>query len=106
MEEHTSRDAYRGFAERYDLTFGGLVEHEPAAAEFFRRLFAENSVRTVLDCACGTGRHLHLFHSLGCEVFGSDLSESMLAQAEKNLAEHGIKPPLCQADYKIKYNCR
>jgi hypothetical protein len=22
-----------------------------------------------LDCACGTGQDLHLFHSLGCEVY-------------------------------------
>ena len=96
------RDTYQDFAERYDLTFGEFTKHEPSVIDFFSKLFTEKKVRTVLDCACGTGRHLHLFHSLGCEVFGSDLSESMLAQAEKNLAEHGIgnKARLSQADYR------
>ena len=54
----------------------------------------------MLDCACGTGHDLVLFHSLGCEVVGSDISESMLAQAHKNLAERGVKVPLHQVDYR------
>jgi glycine/sarcosine N-methyltransferase len=93
-------DLYEGFAERYDLTVGRWDEFDPAVARFFRRLFSENGVRTVLDCACGTGRHLLLFHSLGCQVWGSDVSESMLAQARKNLARYGVEVPLRQADYR------
>jgi glycine/sarcosine N-methyltransferase len=95
-----TRDLYEDFAERYDLAFGQFGTHDPLAVEFFRKLFVANAVSTVLDCACGTGRHVRLFCSLGCEVFGSDLSESMLAQARKNLAECGIEAPLCQADYR------
>ena len=79
-------DAYKGFAERYDLSFGQFGEHEPQIVEFFRRLFAQNNVHTVLDCACGTGRYLLLFHSLECKVWGSDFSEAMLAQARQ---KHG-----------------
>ncbi|UCD57841.1 MAG: class I SAM-dependent methyltransferase [Candidatus Hydrogenedentota bacterium] len=93
-------DLYEGFAERYDFFLGKFGEHEPEHAGFFRRLFAENQVRSVLDCACGTGRDLHLFHSLGCEVFGADISDSMLAQALKNLTECGLKTPLEKADYR------
>jgi SAM-dependent methyltransferase len=93
-------DSYAGFAERYDLSFGPFGEHEPQVVEFFRRLFAQNKVHTMLDCACGTGRHLPLFHSLGCEVFGSDISEAMLAQARSNLAEYGLEAPLCQLDFR------
>lgn len=94
------RDLYQDFAERYDLAFGQFGTHDPTAVEFYRRLFAANAVRTVLDCACGTGRHLALFHSLGCEVLGSDVSESMLAQARVNLTKCGMEVPLCQADYR------
>jgi len=93
-------DLYEGFAERYDLPFGRLGEHAPSVVKFFRKLFTENNVHTILDCACGTGRHLFLFHSLGCKAFGSDASESMLAQARKNLAEHGVQLLLRQADYR------
>jgi SAM-dependent methyltransferase len=63
-------------------------------------LFEENSVLRVLDCACGTGRDLHLFHSLGCDVVGADISASMLAQAEANLSRRGLVIPLHRADYR------
>jgi ubiquinone/menaquinone biosynthesis C-methylase UbiE len=95
-----TRDIYEGFAERYDLFFGKLGEHTPEVTEFFHKLFTENGVHSVLDCACGTGRDLLLFHSLGCEVFGSDISEAMLAQAHKNLSEIGVKLPLSKVDYR------
>jgi SAM-dependent methyltransferase len=54
----------------------------------------------VLDCACGTGQHLPLFHSLGNEVVGSDVSTAMLAQARKNLAGAGLDIPIHQVDYR------
>jgi len=93
-------DAYKDFAETYDLSFGPFGEHDPQVVEFFHQLFAENDISSVLDCACGTGRHLDLFYSLGCEVTGSDISEAMLAQAEKNLAEHGLEIPMRKADFR------
>lgn len=93
-------DLYEGFAERYDLFFSRFSEHDATVLEFFRKLFADNQVHSILDCTCGTGQDLHLFHSLGCEVFGSDISESMLAQARKNLAGCGVKVPLQKVDYR------
>jgi glycine/sarcosine N-methyltransferase len=93
-------DLYAGFAERYDLFHGQFGQHNPEQMRFFQQLFARHQVRAVLDCACGTGQHLHLFHSLGCEVTGSDISPSMLAQARKNLAGAGIQVPLHQVDYR------
>ena len=93
-------DAYSDFADRYDLFFGPFGEHDPAIVDFFRRLFAQHDVRSVLDCACGTGQDLHLFHSLGVEVVGSDVSEAMLAQARKNLAAAGVPVPLHRVDYR------
>ena len=93
-------DPYKGFAERYDLSFGLFGGQDPQVVEFFRQLFTQNNVRRVLDCACGTGRYLPLFHSLGCEVFGSDVSESMLVKARTNLAEVGLEVPLFQVDFR------
>jgi len=93
-------DLYADFAERYDLFHGRFGEHDPAMVEFFRQLFAANQVHSVLDCACGTGHDLELSHSLECEVTGPDISESMLAQARKNLAECRVKVPLHRADYR------
>jgi glycine/sarcosine N-methyltransferase len=98
--EKVPEDLYRGFAERYDLFHGEFGEYDPVVFAFFRKLFDQHGVRSVLDCACGTGRDLLLFHSLGCEVVGSDISESMLAQAEKNLLAYGLKMPLHRVDYR------
>ncbi len=95
-----THDLYEGFAGRYDLSFERFNEHDPAVAGFFRRLFERNGVHTILDCACGTGRHLLLFHSLGYEALGSDLSEAMLAQARRNLASYSVEIPLLQADFR------
>lgn len=94
-------DRYEGFAERYDLFPDRSASKE--AVEFFRRLFSQNSVHRVLDCACGTGRNLRLVHSLGCDVVGSDLSESMLEQAMRSLAEQRLRLTLHRLDYRELY---
>lgn len=93
-------DKYEGFAERYGLFHEQFDRHDPAFAGFFRKLFTENGVRSVLDCGCGTGRDLYLFHSLGCEVSGCDISEAMLTQALKNLAGYGLNLPIQRADFR------
>lgn len=81
-----SADSYKGFAERYDWMSG----EDPVRTAFFRRLFAENKVQKVLDCACGTGSDLLMFHSMNLETYGSDLSESMLAEARQKTANTNI----------------
>ena len=40
-------------------------EHDLQMIKFIRRIFAKNKVHSILDCSCGTGRHLDLFHSPG-----------------------------------------
>ena len=91
-------DEYHGFAERYDRFHGRFDQHDRKEASFFERLFSEHAVESVLDCACGTGHHLHLFHTLGYQVAGSDISDAMLIQARKNLVNAGI--PLHKVDYR------
>ena len=90
-----STDPYESLAERYDW----MPEHPAAREEFFHQLFARHGVRTVLDCACGTGRDLILFQRMGLQVSGSDLSEAMLAKARQNLSEAHIEVPLRKASY-------
>lgn len=94
------KDQYAGFAERYDLPYGPAGQPDQAMVEFFRKLFAQNGIRRVLDCACGTGRHLSMFCNLGCEVQGSDASSSMLVQARQNLVAASVEIPLQQADFR------
>jgi ubiquinone/menaquinone biosynthesis C-methylase UbiE len=89
-------DPYEDFADRYDW----MNQQDLARQAFFRQLFERHSVSDVLDCACGTGTDLVMFHSLGCNVFGSDLSDAMLGQARKKLKETGLNPVLKKADFR------
>ena len=79
-------DSYEGFSERYDW----MSRDDPVRSAFFRRLFAKSNVSKVLDCACGTGTDLLMFHAMNLETYGSDLSESMLAEARKKIANTDI----------------
>ena len=89
-----TKATYEGFAERYDW----MKPENPARQAFFRQLFARHNVTKVLDCACGTAKDLLMFHSMGFEVYGSDLSDAMLAQARMNVGDAAI--PLQKADYR------
>ena len=95
------KDKYRDFADRYDLFHGDFSEHKPIYRTFFQRLFVENKIHSVLDCACGTGHDLRVLYSLGCETVGSDISDSMLTRARKNLKNLDIKIPLHKVDYRM-----
>jgi glycine/sarcosine N-methyltransferase len=95
-----TKDLYRDFAERYDLFHGEFGEHKQNYRVFFQKVFIENKVHSVLDCACGTGHDLHLFYSLGCEVVGSDISPSMITRARKNLKSLGVGIPVHKVDYR------
>jgi ubiquinone/menaquinone biosynthesis C-methylase UbiE len=89
-------DPYTGFAKRYDWMKG----QSPDRDLFFRKLFENHKVSKVLDCACGTGHDLILFHSIGCNVYGSDVSGAMLSQAHKNIAEAKVDIPVKKVDYR------
>jgi glycine/sarcosine N-methyltransferase len=93
-------DTYHDFADRYDLFFDEFGRHRPGEVEFYRRLFAENEVSSVLDCACGTGHDLVMFDGLGIKVIGADISTSMLERARKNLEERDLDIPLARVDYR------
>ena len=45
----------------------------------FRDIFKEIGAKSVLDAACGTGRHAGLFASWGLQVEAADASEEMVA---------------------------
>jgi len=93
-------DPYARFAQRYDRFFGEFGQHAPDHAAFFRTVFRAYQVHKILDCACGTGHDLHLFKTLGYEVYGSDASEAMLAKARENLSSRGLDVPLKQVDFR------
>lgn len=93
------KDLYEKFAYDYD-EFGAIEEYLGSERDFFQKLFANKEVKTILDCACGTGQHLYMLSEMGFDVSGSDYSEAMLEVADKNLKAYGKEIPLCQCDFR------
>lgn len=93
------KDPYEKFAYDYD-EFGDIGNYLGSEKAFFKQLFTENHVQTVLDCACGTGQHLYMLSELGYRVFGSDYSASMLHVAANNLKSNGMQIDLRQCDFR------
>jgi len=56
---------------------------------FFQPLFREHDVRSVLDAACGTGRHAEMFRSNGLSVNGADVSTAMISYCRERWGESG-----------------
>jgi len=89
-------DEYKILSEVYDIL--NPKEDIFAQKSFFETLTKKYSVGKILDCACGTGWHLSMFHDMGLSCSGSDLSPEMLTLAKKNLEGRYI--PLKQEDFR------
>lgn len=94
------QDPFESFAEHYDA----FERDDPARKIFFSRLAEKYGLQAVLDCACGTGHDLILFHSLGLDVTGSDISQSMLDIARNKLASLNITIPLNRIDFRYLHD--
>ena len=80
---------YDDLAENYDR----FVNWEARLAfemPFFRSLFQDYHVRTVLDTACGTGRHAIALAEEGYQVTGTDISSNMIERARVNARAAGV----------------
>jgi SAM-dependent methyltransferase len=76
--------AYERFAEIYDTAYH-FIDYGQSAARVVNLIRARNlQARTLLDVACGTGRHLELF-ARDFNVEGLDLSPSMVARSTARL---------------------
>ncbi len=95
MSTMNEKDSYGNIAEYYDYMFRKNPERE----KFFAKIFRDNEVTKVLDCACGTGNDLVIFNSLGVKVTGSDLSDSMLKIARQKIEKDNLPVTLLKADF-------
>lgn len=57
-------------------------------------------IRTVLDMACGSGRHAVIFARKGFDVTAVDLSENLLSIAKKFAAESGVNVHFIKSDIR------
>ena len=83
-------DAYRGFADVYDLLMDDF--DYPAWAEYYLRLLEIDGSHPLelCDCACGTGSLTVEFAERGLRVLGCDLSREMLEAASAKARVRGL----------------
>jgi ubiquinone/menaquinone biosynthesis C-methylase UbiE len=85
-------DTYKNVAACYDRLF---EKFNKGLWEIGLSLHPPRKNMRVLDIGCGTGAHLRLYQKAGCNVFGIDMSPSMLRQARNRLGPSGR---LCSAN--------
>jgi SAM-dependent methyltransferase len=77
------------YGEAYDLLYHDKdYGAECDLIERIFRMYGDGSIGSVLDLGCGTGNHAIPLAQRGYEVVGVDRSESMLAHAQKKIANH------------------
>jgi SAM-dependent methyltransferase len=86
-------DAFSG---RYSGIYDLFHEAKPYASEVefvLERCFEHLGRRpeSIVDLACGTGKHLLEFANRGLTVHGNDISAGMLAEAQRRLHAGGAK---------------
>lgn len=86
-------DPYKNIATWYDTI---LEPFNNGLRRIGLKMFSVNEGMNVLDIGCGTGTHLKIYQEKRCNIFGIDLSESMLGLAKKKLGQNA-RLELCDA---------
>lgn len=86
------------FPEIYDERFTDAANN--AYRQHYEKMFRGYKISDILDCSFGTGNLTFELCELGYKVWGSDLSETMLSQAEKKAKEKGFDVPLTCCDFR------
>jgi ubiquinone/menaquinone biosynthesis C-methylase UbiE len=78
------KDPYRNYAGIYDRIFDSMNKGLKLVGI---RMFRPSKGMNILDVGCGTGSHLELYQRYKCNLYGIDLSPSMLDVARERLGE-------------------
>jgi len=90
-----------GFAEFASL-YDKMVDWERRLARelpFYRKLFSEHKVKSVLDVACGTGRHAAALAEMGLAVTGAEADTGMLGLARERARTGQARVEFVEADF-------
>lgn len=90
---------YEEFIEKYDKLISWKNRYN-RESKFYQKLFSENRVKTIFDCACGTGQHVIMFNKMGYSATGSDLSTAMVKKARINAKKYNTKTDFRVADFR------
>lgn len=78
------KDPYRNVAGIYDRLFDSMNKGLKLVGI---RMFRPSKGMSILDVGCGTGSHLELYQRYKCNLYGLDLSPSMLDVARERLGD-------------------
>jgi len=94
--------SYNGFyAECYDIIYAEKpYQQEASFIDQLLREYSHAPHSSLLDVACGTGRHAFEFEKLGYTVTAIDLSSDLLSQAIKKAPIFGSKVRFEKADMR------
>ena len=81
-------DEYKILAENYEAL--NPKEEIFTQKDFFKKIIHKYSIKSCLDCACGSGWHLFMLNEMGVLCSGSDASDEMLAMGKENLKDTAI----------------
>ncbi len=70
-----------GFYEEISKHYDKIFPPSQEALNFYKRLFDEYRIQSVLDAACGSGEYLRVFSQWGLRSVGIDLDPGMVAAA-------------------------
>ena len=74
-------------------------ERLPREMPFLDSALADRGARRILDVACGTGRHAVALAKEGYEVLGTDISEGMIRNAQRNAEAAGVSVAFLRAGF-------
>lgn len=96
--EHHSLQFYDKFAEKFDVMVSG--KRFKTEIPYYKKIFDDYNVKSILDCACGTGMHVIKFAEMGYDATGSDISSEMLKRARINAESANANPNFVRTDFK------
>ena len=79
-----NKDPYRNYAGLYDRLFDSMNKGLKLVGI---RMFRPTKGMSILDVGCGTGSHLELYQRYKCNLYGIDMSPSMLNVARERLGD-------------------
>jgi predicted TPR repeat methyltransferase len=103
QEGHNSAMPFTQYAAYYDL----LYQNKDYKAEtlfvskLIQKLNTANPDKiSILDLACGTGRHAMEFRKLGYKIEGSDISRDMITVAVEESTKRGLSIPFYNESFQ------
>lgn len=80
------------YSQYYDLMYRNEKDYRKECdfIEMAMRRYLKRKAPSILDIACGTGRHVIELSRRGYEVAGSDISNDMIRIAQKNSKKEGL----------------